>query len=231
MDRLFRDSAFVRQSRRAASASPQLKHERSRLIASECCDALSNRGCMANDIGFRAVLQFGMLQLPPWSAHFPSDDPVLRAGSATAWPCAAPSRTSQSLHSPRFVVGLLCELPGVIRVFKRALRMPAFLRVASFFVVFRGRTVGLGRQVVLLGGSQMRLTRGFVVCVIGHPNSRLLLASRRIPMQRFFEFHGGRRNLEVAGQDLAIGRIAGVEFVVSFVIRAKRGAFERDARE
>src|ERR1035438_848994 len=131
--------------------------------------------------------------------------------------------------------------------------MPAFLRVASFFVVFRSRSVRLRRKIMLLGGSQVRLARGFLVCV-GHislhqaysfgssrppgdggqcapprdrftkSNPHLLLALGRVPMQRSFEPCRGRRSSKVTGQNLAIRRVATVELPVGVLIRTKRGA-------
>jgi len=72
--------------------------------------------------------------------------------------------------------------------------MPAFLRFASFFIMFRGRTVRLRRQLVLRGGAQVCLAGDFLLCV-GHLNPRLMLASGRIPIKRSFKFRRGRRGL------------------------------------
>jgi hypothetical protein len=73
--------------------------------------------------------------------------------------------SSNSLHSPRFVAGFLCQLVSVIGIFHRALRMPALGRLIASFIVFSGSTMCLCRKVMVRGGSQVCFVRGFIVCV------------------------------------------------------------------
>ena len=71
-------------------------------------------------------------------------------------------------------------------------------------------------------------------CALGLSESRsrgLVSAFGGIPTQRVFELSRDLRRLKVAGQNLTIGRVVTVEFPVSFLIRAKRRAFQRDTRE
>jgi len=57
-------------------------------------------------------------------------------------------------------VGFLGKLVGAIGVLQRTFRMPISRFVLTFFIVFGGSTVGLGRKLVLLRCFSMRLVHG-----------------------------------------------------------------------
>ena len=62
-------------------------------------------------------------------------------------------------------MGFLCELVSVIRVLQGPFRMPdCHSGIIPFFVVFRGRTMGVCRKFVLLGGSSVRLRASVASC-------------------------------------------------------------------
>jgi hypothetical protein len=145
-------------------------------------------------------------------------------------------------------MGFLGKLIGTVRILQGALGMPATRLVVAPFVVFGSGPMGVGRKLVLFGGSTMGFVHGWSFLRREDRQTSLwrpgtgsravpwirklqLLAMRRLRAQRVPEFLSGGRSLEVAGQDLTIRGFAAVEFTVGVVIRAKRGAFERNARK
>src|SRR5208283_279951 len=94
------------------------------------------------------------------------------------------------------------------------------------FLVAPPRNYDQCRQIQFSGHTGTPSARG-----VASQKTRLSPTVGRVPIQRVFELSRDRRWFEVAGQNFAIRRIAGVEFSIGFPIRTKRRAFQRDARE
>lgn len=144
-------------------------------------------------------------------------------------------------------MGFLRKLIGLVSILKGAFRVPATGLVVAFFVVLGSGPMSLSSKFVLFRGFPMGFVHGghfSAVLIDGAVGARgrssasaishgfencNLLAMSRFGAEGVAEFFRGCRSLNVGGQNLTIGGFAPVEFPVGFLIRAKSGAFKRNA--